>query len=132
VLELSEAVRAFLEEVRFAVAATINSDGTPQQTVVWYELRGHEIIMNTAKGRLKDRNLRRDPRMSLCIEDGYRYLTIKGRAVLDETNAQKDIEALLIRYYGPERTREMMRTQFSKEHRVTVRLRIEKISGIGL
>lgn len=131
-LELSEAVRAFLEEVRFAVAATINPDGTPQQTVVWYELRGNEVIMNIAKGRLKERNLRHDPRMSVCIEDGYRYVTLKGRAVLDEANAQKDIEAILIRYHGPERAREMMRSQFSKEQRVTVRMRIEKISGIGL
>ena len=131
-LELSEAVRAFLEEVRFAVAATINPDGTPQQTVVWYELRGNEIIMNTAKGRLKDRNLRRDSRISLCVEDGYRYVTLKGRAVLDEVNAQKDIESILIRYHGLERAKEMMRTQFSKEQRVTVRMRLEKISGIGL
>lgn len=131
-LELSEAVRAFLEEVRFAVAATINPDGTPQQTVVWYELRGDEIVMNIAKGRLKERNLRRDPRMSVCVEDSYRYVTLKGRAVLDEANAQKDIESILIRYHGPERAREMMRSQFSREQRVTVRMRIEKISGIGL
>lgn len=131
-MELTEAVRRFLEEPRFAVAATINQDGTPQQTVVWYELRDDQIIMNTAKGRLKELNLRRDARMSLCIEDGYRYVTIKGRAILEEANAQRDIEALAVRYVGNERAREMMRTQFSKEQRVTVRLQIEKISGIGI
>ena len=53
--------RAFLNEKRFAVLATINKDGTPQQTVMWYELQGDEIMMNTAHGRLKDRNLAARP-----------------------------------------------------------------------
>ncbi len=131
-MELTEAVRNFLDVPRFAVAATISQDGTPQLTVVWYELRGDEIIMNTAKGRLKELNLRRDPRMSLCVEDGYQYVTIKGTARLDEVNAQKDIEIISARYVGQERAKEMMRTQFSREHRVSVRLQIEKVSGIGL
>ena len=130
-MELNDAVRQFLEEARFAVAATINRDGTPQQTVVWYSLQGDEIVMNTAKNRLKDMNLRRDPRMSVCVEDGYRYVTLKGSVRLDETNAQKDIEQIVARYEGADRARQMMRTQFSKEQRVTVRMRIEKVSGIG-
>jgi PPOX class probable F420-dependent enzyme len=129
-MELTESVRKFLDEARFAVVATINRDGTPQQTVVWYELRGDEIIMNTAKGRIKDLNLRRDPRLSFCVEDGYNYITIKGSATLDEANAQKDIEALATRYCGLERSKEMMRTQFSKEQRVTIRLKVERVSGV--
>jgi len=54
---LSTAVRAFLQEPRFLILATSNRDGTPQQSVIWYELQGDEIMMNTARGRLKDRNL---------------------------------------------------------------------------
>jgi PPOX class probable F420-dependent enzyme len=131
-MQLTQAILDFLEEPRFAVAATIGKDGTPQQTVVWYEIEGDEVIMNTAKGRIKEINLRRDPRLSLCIEDGYRYVTIRGRCVLDETNAQNDIRKLAVRYVGEDRAREMMRTQFSKEERVTIRLQIEKVSGIGL
>lgn len=132
-MELTEAIRNFLnEEPRFGIVATLNKDGTPQQTVVWYEIDGDDIIMNTAKGRLKEQNLRRDARLSLCVEDGYRYVTIKGRAVLEEANSQKDIQRLAVRYVGAERAKEMMRTQFSKEQRVTVRLKIEKVSGIGL
>ncbi len=129
--ELTEAVRRFLEEMRFAVAATINQDGSPQQTVVWYELQGDEIIINTYKGRLKHRNLLRDPRLSICIEDEYQYVAMRGPVVLDEQNAQKDIERLARRYYDQDKTREMMRTQFSKEERVTVRMKIEKISASG-
>ncbi|HEX2912187.1 MAG TPA: PPOX class F420-dependent oxidoreductase [Chloroflexia bacterium] len=132
-MEMTEAIRTFLEEIRFGVAATINRDGSPQQTVVWYLLRGDEIIMNTARGRLKELNLRRDPRMSLCVEDGYRYVTIRGRAALDENpvTTQQDIQAIVARYEGTERALEMMRRQFSKEERVSIRLKIEKISDYG-
>jgi PPOX class probable F420-dependent enzyme len=126
---LTESVRKFLEEPRFAVIATINKDGSPQQTVVWFAVVDDHIMMNTAKGRLKELNLKRDPRLSFCVEDGYRYITIRGRVTLDEANAQRDIETLLIRYFGPEKAREMVRTQFSKEERVTVRMSIEKVSG---
>src|SRR4051794_25994414 len=99
---LTEVVRRFLEEVRYGVVATINRDGTPQQTVVWYLVTDDEIIMNTAKGRLKEQNLRRDPRLSFCVEDGYRYVTIKGPVILQEAGAQADIEALAARYQGAE------------------------------
>ena len=77
-VQLSEDVRTFLEEARFAVLGTVNANGSPQQTVMWYELRGATIVMNTRRGRKKDRNLIRDPRVSLCIEDGFRYVTLKG------------------------------------------------------
>ena len=128
---LTDEVRRFLEEPRYAVVATINKDGTPQQTVIWYALEGDQIIMNTAKGRLKELNLRRDGRMSFCVEDSYRYITIRGKATLHEADAQRDIEALAARYVGAEKAREMIRTQFSKEDRVTVRLSIDKIAGSG-
>src|SRR5688572_1960665 len=94
----------FLKEKRFAVMATINKDGTPQQTVMWYDLRGDRIMMNTSAGRLKEGNLQRDPRVSLCIEDEYNYVTIKGRVELDydQDRAHADIKALAIRYEGEE------------------------------
>ncbi|MEO5953098.1 MAG: PPOX class F420-dependent oxidoreductase, partial [Chloroflexia bacterium] len=81
--ELTDSVKAFLGERRFAVLATINPDGMPQQSTMWYELRGDHIMMNTLVGRKKERNLKRDPRVSICIEDEYNYLTITGTAELD-------------------------------------------------
>ena len=80
--DLTDAMREFLQERRFAVLATINTDGTAQQTVMWYELRGDTIMMNTTNDRVKDANVRRDPRISICVEDGYRYLTISGSVSL--------------------------------------------------
>jgi predicted pyridoxine 5'-phosphate oxidase superfamily flavin-nucleotide-binding protein len=50
-VRLREDVRTFLEEARFAVLATVNANGSPQQTVMWYELRGDTIVMNTRRGR---------------------------------------------------------------------------------
>ena len=80
---LSDKARAFLAETRFAVLATINPNGTPQLTTMWYELQGDEIMMNTRVGRAKEQNLRRDPRISICVEDGYRYVTLSGTARLN-------------------------------------------------
>jgi PPOX class probable F420-dependent enzyme len=131
---LTDTARRFLDEERFAVLATINRDGTPQQSTVWYELQGDEIMMNTRRGRLKDRNLRRDPRCSLCFEDGYRYLTIRGTVTLidDPSIAQPDIKRLSLRYHGPEKAERQMREQFSKEERVTIRMRIERVNEYGM
>src|SRR6266508_4604754 len=98
---LDPKVRAFLEEKRFAVLATTNRDGTPQQTVMWYELRDDHVLMNTARGRTKDRNLLQDRRISVCVEDGYRFVTIAGTAQLfdEQERAQADIRALATRYH---------------------------------
>lgn len=124
--QLTEKAREFLNEKRFAVLATINTDGTPQQTVMWYELQGDEIMMNTARGRLKDRNLDRDPRISICVEDGQRFVTLRGIVALNDEQevAQADIARLSARYNGPERAREST-PSFRKEHRITLRMKIE-------
>jgi len=126
---LTESMRAYLAEPRFAVLATINPDGMPHQTVVWYDVRQEEIVFNTARGRVKDRNMRRDERVSLCIEDGYRYLTLQGRVriVDDPEQTQRDIRALAIRYAGPEQGEHQARTQFFREQRVSLYLQIDHI-----
>jgi PPOX class probable F420-dependent enzyme len=130
---LSDDFRKFLGERRFAVLATINADGTPQQSVVWYELRGDRIVLNTRVGRLKERNLRRDPRISLCVEDQYMALSIKGRATLDydPETSQADIKALAILNHGPEKGEQKSRDVYSMQKRVTVNIDIEKIIPYG-
>jgi PPOX class probable F420-dependent enzyme len=130
VVDLSEKARAFLQELRFAVLATINQDGTPQLTTMWYLLEDDgTILMNTKVGRLKERNLRRDPRISICIEDGYDFLTINGIVeIIDDSEiAQWDIFRLSRRYHGEAKARRQMEEQFSKETRVSLRLQPESI-----
>ncbi|MGI9057694.1 MAG: PPOX class F420-dependent oxidoreductase [Ktedonobacteraceae bacterium] len=128
---LSGKARAFLqEEQRFAVLATINADGSPQLTTMWYLLEGDEIVMNTKVGRLKERNMRREPRISVCFEEGYSYITISGKVEMidDAQTAQADIERLATRYHGAEYARQQMANQFSKEQRVTLRLKCDHVT----
>ena len=130
---LNPEVRAFLNDTRFAVLATVNASGAPQQSVVWYELRGNEVMMNTRRGRVKDRNLRRDARASICVDDGYRYVTLRGHVVINDDPAQAlaDIRALAVRYHGEETADRQMAEQFSKEPRATVTLSVEGVSAYG-
>ena len=132
-MALSSAVREFLSEQRFAVLATINDDGTPQQTVMWYELRGDMLVMNTTTTRVKGRNLARDRRISVCVEDGYRYVAIAGKAelVAERAIAQEDIHRLAIRYNGDETAARQMAEQFSKQERVSIYLPIERAVADG-
>ena len=126
---LSEKARALLQVRRFAVLGTINKDGSPQLTTMWYLLDGDVILMNTKAGRTKERNMRRDPRISVCIEDGYSYVTISGTVEMidDPQVAQRDIYRLAVRYNGEEEARRQMEEQFSKETRVTLHLKLEHI-----
>ncbi len=128
--ELSEQARAFLREKRFAVLGTINADGSPHLTVMWYILEDDgTILMNTKAGRLKDRHMRRDPRVSVCVADGYKFITLSGNVEMidDPQVAQRDIFQLSARYHGEEKAKQQMRNQFSRERRVTLRLKPQHI-----
>jgi len=132
-MTLSEDVRAFLKEKRFTVLATINEDGSPQQTIMWYELQGDEIMMNTRDGRVKAGNFRRDPRASICVEDGYRGVTIEGtiRLIEDAETAQADIRRLAVLNHGPEKGNAMAANSFAKQRRLTIRLPIKHVIPHG-
>ena len=132
--ELTPAQRAFLEEKRFAVVGSRNPDGSPHLAVMWYLLDGDEIVVNSAQGRLKDRNLAADPRMSVMVADGYRFVRVDGRVSIDhdQTQAHADIRRLAARYYGDERkVEEAMRTSFNKQHRISYRLPIDRVYAQG-
>ena len=126
---LDAPTRAFLAEKRFAVLATINASGSIQQTVMWYDLEGDEILMNTLVGRVKDGNLRRNPHVSICIEDGYRFVTLSGTVCLieDQPTAQADIRRLALRYAKDPATIDADAEHFTHETRVTLRMTLEKI-----
>ena len=88
----------------FASLGTLMPDGTPQVTPVWVDLDGDLVVVNTAKGRQKDRNMRRDPRVSLAIIDPdnpYRYLEIRGRvSEITEDGADAHIDKMAKKYLG--------------------------------
>ena len=131
---LSDAIRSFLDERRFATLATIQEDGTPQLTVMWYLRRGDTIVFNTEAGRRKERNLRRDQRVALCVEDGYRYVSLNGtvRIIDDQTVAHADIRALTARYADPGTEDAFYDRNFRDCERVSYELAVDRLVASGL
>ncbi len=88
----------------FAYLATLMKDGSPQVTPLWFDANGDEILINSAKGRVKDRNMRKDHRVALVIQDPqdpYRYIQIRGQVTeITEDGADAHINALSHKYRG--------------------------------
>ena len=91
-VSLPESHRDLLTGPHFAHLTTLMADGSPQVTPVWIDAEGDLVLFNTAEGRVKTRNLDRDGRVALSIQDvqnPYRYLQIRGR-VIEKTHAGAD------------------------------------------
>jgi PPOX class probable F420-dependent enzyme len=88
----------------FAHLATLMPDGRPQVTPVWCDFDGQHVIINTAAGRQKDKNLQREARVALSIQDPdnpYRYLEVRGRIAERNLNdAEQHIDKMAKRYLG--------------------------------
>jgi len=91
----------------FAHLATLMSDGNPQVTPVWVDYDGRNVIINTAEGRQKDKNMQRDGRVALSIADPdnpYRYLEVRGRVVeRTREGADQHIDAMAKKYLGQDK-----------------------------
>jgi PPOX class probable F420-dependent enzyme len=91
----------------FANLGTLMPDGRPQVTPVWIDYDGEHVIFNSAKGRQKDRNVRREPRVALAIMDPdnpYRYLEIRGWVVeITEQGAAAHIDKMAKKYIGKDK-----------------------------
>lgn len=106
-IELSAKVKKLLEEPNFAHLATLMPDGSPQVSPVWVALEGDRIVVNTAEGRAKARNMRRDPRVAISITDRnnpYESACIRGRVVAEaHDGADESIDRLAKKYLGQEK-----------------------------
>ena len=115
----------------FASLATLMPDASPQVTPVWVDLEGDLVLVNTAKGRQKDKNMRRDPRVALAIIDPdnpYRYLEIRGRiAEITEDGADAHIDKMAKKYLGVDKYPYRQPT----ETRVIFKIRAERVSTMG-
>lgn len=104
---LPEKYRDLFNKKAFANVGTLMPNGQPQVTPMWCDFDGHHILVNSAKGRQKDKNMRRDPRVSLAIQDPdnpYRYLEIRGRVVdVTEKGADEHIDKMAKKYLGKDR-----------------------------
>ena len=92
------------EKKAFANLVTLMADGSPQVTPVWVDFDGARVIVNSARGRQKDRNIRRNPSVALAISDPdnpYRYLEVRGRvAEITEDGASEHIDRMAKKYLG--------------------------------
>ena len=104
-VQLTGKVRKALEEPHHWHLGTVNPDGSPQVTTVWLDLRGDRILVNSALGRKKPRNLAAEPRVALSWcdpADHAHSIAIQGRVVdsYDGDRAEADIDALARKYIG--------------------------------
>lgn len=118
--EIPETFRDILDKKSFVHLATAMKDGAPQVSPVWVEQEGDFIVVNSAKGRVKDQNMRADARVALSATDPdnpYRALMIRGRVVkITEEGADDHIDKLAKKYLGedkyPFRTPEEVRVKY--------------------
>ena len=130
---VTEKEREFLENPFVAVVTTLQPDGSPQSTVVWVDVDVDDdgVSINTAYGRVKPRNLARDPRLSLVVVDPgdpYKWLKVSGTGTLVDEGADAQIDRLSKKYTG----RDVYASRAPGERRVSVRIAIEKIDSRGL
>jgi len=123
---LSDELRDWLlAELRYPVLAVLTDEGAPNQSVMWFDLdpeRPDTILMNTKVGRAKERYLRRDPRVSLCFDEGLTWVALRGRVDLDDDRerALAGIQALAVRYGDDPH-------DFDGQQRVNIRMHVEKV-----
>ena len=128
---IPEGYKDIVQKKAFANLATVSTDGSPQVTPVWVDYDGTHIRFNTAKGRVKDQNLRRNPAVALAIQDPdnpYRYIQVRGRvAEMTEQGADAHIDALAKKYLG----KDSYPNRRAGEVRVLVRILPEKVQTLG-
>jgi PPOX class probable F420-dependent enzyme len=124
---LTEEQAGLFKKKNFATVATTRSDGTAQLTPVWIDWDGENVVFNTAEGRVKPRNIRRQPVVSVQVidrDDPYRWVAVTGPAEIEEEGAEEHIHELSRRYRGrdydltPDQKRLIVRV---KPQRVTAR-----------
>jgi PPOX class probable F420-dependent enzyme len=120
-----------LEKPAFGNLGTIMKDGSPQVTPIWVDYDGKYVRFNSALGRVKDKNVRRDPRVSVSLQDPanpYRYLEIRGRVVeITQTGADDHINKLSQKYLG----KPVYPFRQPGEVRVLYKIEPEKVSSMG-
>lgn len=121
--------RDLFEKRSFGHLATLMPDGRPQSTPVWVDFDGRHVLVNTAAGRQKLENVRKDPRVSISIsdpDDPYRYLEVRGRVVATtREGADEHIDRLARRYLGKPR----YPWRAEGEERVIVRIEPEHVTA---
>jgi PPOX class probable F420-dependent enzyme len=128
-VKLTPEQRKLIEEPNLAHVATLMKDGSPQVTPVWVDCDDTHILINTAEGRQKPRNLERDPRIALSIarqEDQQMYIQVRGRVVeITREGAFEHISKLGRKYFGED----FVYPKRPGETRIIIRIEPESVTG---
>jgi len=127
-VQLSERARALIEAKNFGSIATIMPDGSPHVVPVWIDYDAGDIVINTAEGRQKLKNIRHDPRVAMDVvnsENPYEMVALRGRVVeVTHEGADAHIDKLAKKYLG----RDTYPNRQPGEQRVMIRIEPEKVS----
>ena len=128
---IPEKYKDLFEKKAFANLATLMPNGTPQVTPVWFDYDGTHILVNSARGRRKDKNIERNPAVALSIQDPdnpYRYLEVRGRVEeITEDGADEHIDKMAKKYMGVDKYPYRQPT----EKRVIYKIKPEHTSQMG-
>jgi PPOX class probable F420-dependent enzyme len=128
---IPENYKDLFEKQAFGNLGTLMQDGSPQVTPVWVDYDGKYVRFNSAKGRVKDKNIRRDPRVAVTLQDPanpYRYLEVRGRVVeITENGADDHINRLSQKYLG----KPVYPFRQPGEVRVIYKIEPQKVSSMG-
>jgi PPOX class probable F420-dependent enzyme len=129
-LTLPGSIKKLLTDKAYGHVITFNPDGSPQVTMVWMDAEGNQALFNTAEGRLKPKNLRRDPRILVSVQDRgdpQAYAVLKGKATVTEQGAEDHVDRMAKRFLGMDK----YPWRAPGEKRLLVRIDVEKIGGFG-
>ena len=129
-IKLPDSVKRILQDKAYGHVITYGASGKPQVTMVWVDNEGDEVLFNTAEGRLKPKNLLRDPRVTISVQDRndpQSYMVFHGKASISEAGADPHIDKLAKRFLGVDKY------PFRRpgEKRLIVRTAVDRIGGYG-
>lgn len=123
--------RDLFEKKAFGQLATIMKDGTPQVTPVWCDFDGKHVRVNSALGRTKDKNIRRNPHVAITLQDPdnpYRYVAVRGQVEeITQDGADTHIDQLAKKYLGQDK----YPFRQPSEVRVIYKIRPDTVSSMG-
>ncbi|MFI1204685.1 PPOX class F420-dependent oxidoreductase [Streptomyces sp. BHT-5-2] len=128
---LSDKLKELLDSPVFVTVGTIQPDGSPQLSPVWVKRDGDDLLISTTVGRRKERNIRRDPRVSVVLQPfdaPYGYAEIRGTATLSTEGGQELIDELSRKYTGKSYA-EFNPASADDDQRVVVRITPRKVVG---
>lgn len=132
---LSDWAREFLREDRVGMVGTLNADGSPHLTTMWYLLAGDgTLIMTTLSRNQKVKNLRRDPRITFCVGDKTRSVSLSGHITINEDQAvvRQDLERLVERYVTDEGIRPQVVATWLQQSHVALHFKPEKVTEFSV